>query len=107
MGPVNFLNAWRCYVLNPYCYNKAACKKLYEKTLDLISEVCFRPFGGMLIRGIHFGHYRSKSTGTTVYQDLYEIVLDVVDTVVDNTVKEGLHLVCNPALSACVFGCLM
>lgn len=39
MGPVNFLNAWRCYVLNPYCYNKAACKKLYETTLDLISEV--------------------------------------------------------------------
>lgn len=38
-GPVNFLNAWRCIVVNPWCYSKAACKKLYEKTLELIDEV--------------------------------------------------------------------
>lgn len=36
LGPVN---ASRCIVVNPYCYNKAACKKLYEKSLDLIDEV--------------------------------------------------------------------
>lgn len=48
MGPVNFFNAWRCYVLNPYCYNKAACKKLYEKTLDLIGEVGGKVAPGMV-----------------------------------------------------------
>jgi hypothetical protein len=38
-GPINFFNASKCIVVNPYCYNKAACKKLYEKSLELVDEV--------------------------------------------------------------------
>lgn len=39
LGPVNFFNASRCIAVNPYCYSKAACKKLYEKSLGLVDEV--------------------------------------------------------------------
>lgn len=38
-GPFNLLNAHRCWALNPWAYNKAACKKLYDMTLDLIAQV--------------------------------------------------------------------
>lgn len=38
-GPFNLLNAHRCWVINPWAYNKAACKKLYDMTLDLITQV--------------------------------------------------------------------
>jgi hypothetical protein len=38
-GPINFFNTNRCWAFNPWAYNKAACKKLYESTLDIISQV--------------------------------------------------------------------
>jgi hypothetical protein len=38
-GPINFFNTTRCWAFNPWAYNKSACKRLYESTLDLIATV--------------------------------------------------------------------
>jgi hypothetical protein len=38
-GPVNFFNTSRCWPLNPWTYKKAACKRLYEMSLDMIDQV--------------------------------------------------------------------
>jgi hypothetical protein len=38
-GPINFFNTSRCWVVNPWAYNSAACKRLYDTTLDIISQV--------------------------------------------------------------------
>lgn len=35
----NFFNANRCWVVNPWAYSKVACRRLYEATLDLITQV--------------------------------------------------------------------
>lgn len=38
-GPINFFNTTRCWVVNPWAYNRAACKKLYDSTLEIISQI--------------------------------------------------------------------
>lgn len=38
-GPLNFFNTTRCWAFNPWAYSKAACKKLYDATLDIIAQV--------------------------------------------------------------------
>jgi hypothetical protein len=38
-GPINFFNTTRCWVLNPWAYNRAACARLYDSSLDLIGQV--------------------------------------------------------------------
>lgn len=38
-GPINFFNTTRCWAFNLWTYNRAACKRLYDSTLDLIATV--------------------------------------------------------------------
>jgi hypothetical protein len=38
-GPLNLFNTTCCWVLNPWAYNSTACKKLFDRSLDMINQV--------------------------------------------------------------------